>query len=228
MKAELKLDLKFDEFLSEVVGTASNQALEAAAIVVADEAVKNVTRRGVSTATSRKKINEYKRLITTRGRGANRTITSVGLRTGKGGRILKQDRVAALAAQEEKLNGSVDPPGGFPRARTGRLARDIGHEAPKDGKVRVGVSATNRYGAIHEFGGVINHPGGTSYFRRPGGLAAWVGKASPLARLLPKTKPHQIRIPARPYVRPALASSGDKATDAFVAIMRRLVFGGGS
>lgn len=60
-----------------------------------------------------------------------------------------------------------------------------------------------KYAAIHEFGGVIEHPGGTPYFIAESGLAVFVSKDHPDAADLPRTKPHQITMPARPYLRPA-------------------------
>lgn len=59
------------------------------------------------------------------------------------------------------------------------------------------------YARIHELGGVIEHPGGTPYFIREDGMAVFVRKDDPRAADLPKTKPHQIVMPARPYLRPA-------------------------
>ena len=59
------------------------------------------------------------------------------------------------------------------------------------------------YARIHEYGGTIRHPGGTPYFIKNGELI-FVRKRNPIAARLPKTKPHPIRIPARPYLTPAL------------------------
>lgn len=66
------------------------------------------------------------------------------------------------------------------------------------------------YARIHEFGGTINHPGGTPYYIKDGELR-FVRKAN--GARFPKTKPHPIEIRARPYITPALESfSGGKAT----------------
>ena len=59
------------------------------------------------------------------------------------------------------------------------------------------------YALIHELGGVIEHPGGTPYVIGEGGMATFVSLDDPRAAELPKTKPHDITIPARPYLRPA-------------------------
>ena len=70
------------------------------------------------------------------------------------------------------------------------------------------------YARIHEFGGTINHPGGTPYFIGADGKAKFVNKAA--GADLPKTKPHPIEIPARPYITPAMEAftGGNKTIDA--------------
>lgn len=69
------------------------------------------------------------------------------------------------------------------------------------------------YARIHEFGGTINHPGGTPY-KIVDGRAVFVSKAE--GADLPKTKPHPIKIPARPYIGPAMETftGGNKTIDA--------------
>lgn len=71
------------------------------------------------------------------------------------------------------------------------------------------------YARIHELGGTINHPGGTPYFINDEGKAVFVSKANADPDL-PRTKPHPIKIPARPYIGPALKSfsGGNKTIDA--------------
>lgn len=53
------------------------------------------------------------------------------------------------------------------------------------------------YAAIHEYGGTINHPGST----KP---QAWRNSEGKLVIRGRGTKPHPIKIPARPYFAPAL------------------------
>jgi hypothetical protein len=61
-----------------------------------------------------------------------------------------------------------------------------------------------KYALIQELGGTIQHPGGTAYYiDEETGLAHFVANDSPLSEGLPRTKPHEIVIPARPYLRPA-------------------------
>ncbi len=64
------------------------------------------------------------------------------------------------------------------------------------------VVSTAPYGAIQELGGTVNNPGGQPYFIKDGEFIP-VSKSSPAAARLPKTKPHTITLPERPYMRPA-------------------------
>ena len=81
----------------------------------------------------------------------------------------------------------------------------IAETARQDGTGVIGTwgSTDADYARIHELGGVINHPGGTAYFIREDGMAVFVSNKDPRAADLPKTKPHQIVMPARPFLRPA-------------------------
>lgn len=62
--------------------------------------------------------------------------------------------------------------------------------------------------AIQEMGATINHPGGTPYMIGKDGRAIFVSKSSAHAGNLPVTKPHQIVIPPRPFMRPTAAREG--------------------
>ncbi len=75
------------------------------------------------------------------------------------------------------------------------------------------------YARIHEYGGTINHPGGTPYFIGDDGLAKFVSKAK--GGDLPVTKPHTITIPARPYIRPAFESFQTTTFPRIIDIMLR-------
>lgn len=67
-------------------------------------------------------------------------------------------------------------------------------------------------GAVHEFGANINHPGGQPYIIKEDGMAQFVSKEK--GEGLPKTKPHQINIPARSFLRePILGAKGRKAIE---------------
>lgn len=66
-----------------------------------------------------------------------------------------------------------------------------------------------RYGALHEKGGTIKHPGGTAYriikgkarFVSNEKAAAYFGKTG---KELPRTKPHSITMPKRPFLKPGI------------------------
>lgn len=70
------------------------------------------------------------------------------------------------------------------------------------------------YARIHEYGGTIKHPGGTPYFIGEDGLAKFVSKANARPDM-PRTKPHNIEIKARPYMRPAFDSFIEKEVPRF-------------
>lgn len=57
--------------------------------------------------------------------------------------------------------------------------------------------------AQNEFGGIIQHPGGTPYKIGADGKAIFVSKEN--GDGLPVTKPHTIVIPPRPFMRPTIA-----------------------
>lgn len=58
------------------------------------------------------------------------------------------------------------------------------------------------YAAIHEYGGTINHPGGTPYIVTGKG-ALFMKKDGNYPEGVKFTKPHLITIKARPYLKPA-------------------------
>ena len=85
---------------------------------------------------------------------------------------------------------------------TGRLAASIRVNVKADqGKINIEIGSNLTYAAIHQFGGDINHPGGTPYISLGNGLVRFVKKetASKLG-IEKKTKPHIIRMPARPFL----------------------------
>lgn len=60
------------------------------------------------------------------------------------------------------------------------------------------------YAGIHEYGGLISHPGGTAYIVTSAG-ARFVPNSSALAGSLPRTRPHPIALAERSYMRSGLA-----------------------
>ena len=155
----------------------------------------------------------------------------------------------------ERAEGLVDPPGGKPRLRTGRLRGAMAFERSGKGLRRVGITAGKTYpdgtlistvARAHELGATINHPGGTPYIivsgrdGRP--RAVFLSKKSSYkagkkarqqrgsARLkralkggaaIKFTKAHTIRIPKRPFLRPALVESRATWTKAYYDEIQR-------
>lgn len=127
----------------------------------------------------------------------------------KGDGLKDRVRAASMAAINKVMQNSVEhAKENHPwQNQTGVLEGSIGiaelampHATGVKG---VWGSKDLKYALIHELGGVINHPGGTPYLIGEDGKAVFVSKNSPGAANLPKTKPHQIVMPARPYLRPA-------------------------
>lgn len=93
---------------------------------------------------------------------------------------------------------------------TGNLKASIVQEVTDDGDILVGrvfSNASVKYAAIHEFGGVIEHPGGTAYFPNKAGLIRFISNAAAenLDELtLPRTRPHDIPMPERSFLRSSL------------------------
>jgi phage gpG-like protein len=78
-----------------------------------------------------------------------------------------------------------------------------------DGAVGIRYGSKVPYAAIHEYGGTINHPGGTAYFMAGEGRIGFVSNAKATSDM-PRTKPHAITIPARAYLGPALIAFNNR------------------
>lgn len=102
--------------------------------------------------------------------------------------------------QQDKLHGSPL------HQRSGRLAASVHvSQDVADHGSSVTVGTNVEYARIHEYGGTINHPGGTAYFfDKETGMARWVPNADPRAAVLPRTRPHVIVMPERSFLRSAL------------------------
>lgn len=89
--------------------------------------------------------------------------------------------------------------------RSGVFSETIEGDGSIGGRVVAGKNVP--YAAIQEFGGTINHPGGTAYFPGfgLGGLAVFISNRSEIASKLPRTAPHEIHIPERSYMRSSLS-----------------------
>ena len=73
-----------------------------------------------------------------------------------------------------------------------------------NGNFEIEYGSNVPYANIHEYGGTINHPGGTPYKFIGDGKIVFFKKTDPRAAKLKKTKPHSINMPARPYFNPAV------------------------
>lgn len=152
--------------------------------------------------------------------GAER-LEQVAIALGDLGAGARQRLAAALGLQtllfeqvvrEEKLSGQVL------NRRSGLLQASLFSEVVDDGDGIMGKVGTDTpYAAIHEFGGIIKHPGGTAYLLNAGGLAQFVSNSSDLAANLPRTKPHDIPMPERSYLRSTLAERQAEIRDAMTA-----------
>lgn len=133
---------------------------------------------------------------------------------------LKDDRQTLRAIAMGMRAGSVvlqtfviqNLSGRLIKVRTGNLRHASFVDAPRiEGRtvyVLYGASSRAQYSRIHEFGGVIRHPGGTPFFFKNGEII-YVRKETGLRLGLPVTKPHLIRIKERRMYRDAGERSGD-------------------
>lgn len=94
--------------------------------------------------------------------------------------------------------------------RTGALRRSIFSKISDDGSSKVtgtiGSSGDVKYAGIHEFGGVIHHPGGTAYMMVDGAprFVRNATAASNPRHVLGRTRAHNITMPERSFLRSAL------------------------
>ncbi|TXH17507.1 MAG: hypothetical protein E6R03_03830 [Hyphomicrobiaceae bacterium] len=186
------------------IAAAIGVGLDAAAFVVERRAVANLNRLGLrNTANARK---EY---------ATGREIRS-GVLSGKVdfSQLSKaRQRLFGVAQTFANLGGTVDPPGGMPRKRTGILAGSITVDRPTPNLRHIGPNASVKYAAIHEFGGPM--PGGQPFLIID-------GKFIPLkkgSKGMGVTKPYNM--PARPYMRPSLIQSKPEMGSAFESAVRK-------
>ncbi len=120
-------------------------------------------------------------------------------------------RLALEAKIKGKLSGQVL------NVRSGDLRRSIFSETLERATSVVGRAASSgdvKYAAIHEFGGVIKHPGGTPYIvtkdMAMGALFISKAAAANFKTPPPVTKPHDIPMPERSYMRSSLGEMADQ------------------
>lgn len=86
--------------------------------------------------------------------------------------------------------------GGKLLAKTGALRRSVKYKIIG---TRIEFSSRLPYAQIHNQGGVINHPGGTAYFKKKG-ETIWISNRKAAGKKYPRTKAHKINIPQRQFV----------------------------
>lgn len=119
-----------------------------------------------------------------------------------GGQLIESEAKSSITRGSVSGKGhKPSTPGTPPSNDTGVLKNNI--ETAKHGVLKVRVTSSAPYAAIHEFGGTINHPGGTPYFMRDGKPVFVSNSGAGAFHGLPKTKAHTITMPSRPYMRPA-------------------------
>lgn len=115
-------------------------------------------------------------------------------------------------------------PGSPPGVRTNRLKGSIA--SVKTGKKMQRKVGTNvEYARIQEFGGTINHPGGTHYIMTDDGPRFLRDEKALEMKLEGKfvgvTKPHPITLPPRPFMAPGLRNSKAGMLQQFKRVMKR-------
>lgn len=122
--------------------------------------------------------------------------------------LLSKMHILSIALEahitDEKLSGQVL------NIVTGNLKRSV-FQVVEDSKevitATVASSSDVKYAAIHEFGGIIKHPGGTAYIytgKWGDGAVQFVSNANATAEM-PRTKPHDIPMPERSFMRSSLS-----------------------
>lgn len=147
------------------------------------------------------------------------SVRRVGAALFAGGELIRGE--ASHMITEGAVSGKnhvPSNPGQAPHNDTGTLVSHI--ETTQPAPLKVEVSSNAPAAVILEFGGTIHHPGGTPYFIGKDGMAVFVSKSGQGAyHHLPVTKPHNITIAERPYMRPATARKRKEV----VALVRRAV-----
>lgn len=97
------------------------------------------------------------------------------------------------------------------KVQTGTLRRRLSTQVFAD-DLTARVGSPTVYAPVHEYGATIQHPGGTAYyFDERLDRTVFISNAAAARQgtkhAFPRTKPHPITIPARPWLRPALADS---------------------
>lgn len=137
--------------------------------------------------------------------GSEETMRAIRQRAG----AFRKASIVALRSSSEIVLGRAleNVSGRILHIRSGTLANRLHYQVfEAAGIAKVGSPV--KYAAIHEYGGTIKHPGGTAYyFIARTGLARWLSNKKAAGHNFPRTKAHDIVMPARPWLRPALEDS---------------------
>lgn len=120
---------------------------------------------------------------------------------------------------KQKLSGEVL------NVKTGALRRSIHSTVEDTGSSITGKVASSgdvNYAAIHEFGGTIDHPGGTAYIPTASGAVQFISNeaAAAMKGALPRTRPHENPMPERSFLRSSLADMKQEIIDGLAAAVK--------
>lgn len=157
---------------------------------------------------------------------AERVITGLNLRVEKA----RAGAKSVLDAWAYELAGYIKASklSGNPlNRRSGRLSSSVHPVDQSSGETisaGAGGGAGVPYAKIHEYGGTINHPGGTAYFVSALlGRTFFVSNASALAASLPRTQPHTIDMPERSYMRSGLRDKAPSGIEALRTAVKEAI-----
>lgn len=140
------------------------------------------------------------------------------------GDVQRDAQVSITTGSVGGKNHKPSAPGAPPNSDLGGLANSI--EVEKVAPLHARVVVHSPYGAIQELGGTISHPGGTAFFVGSDGLAVFVSNERAAGKNYPRTKPHTITLPERPYMRPAAAKNRESGRKLMRAAVDRVLKGG--
>ena len=142
---------------------------------------------------------------------------------------------AAVAREARSLRGDLESlvkqklSGGVLNVVSGKLRRSIFGKEVENSSTRIVEAVYSdgsvKYAAIHEFGGTIKHPGGTAYIvTKDMAMGAIFIKNSTAANFKtppPRTKPHDIVMPERSFMRSSLAEMKPTIIDRLTAAAKQ-------
>jgi phage gpG-like protein len=132
-------------------------------------------------------------------------------------RSLRLSSELVLAKATENVSGKIL------KVQTGTLRRRLlRYVFPED--MRAVVGSPVEYAPVHEYGATIQHPGGTAYyFNERLNRTVFLSNKKAGSHPFPRTRPHAIPIPARPWLRPALRDSREGIEAIFNREMREAI-----